>query len=76
MDTIRTTTGLNMTRTADRHDGRLIPNGWKDGMSHGLDRSAHTADAFAKTSDVNDNAAATVTAEFIRDRMRLDAVQT
>ena len=34
------------------------------------------ADTVAKTSDVNDNVAGAVTAEFIRDQLRLEALQT
>ncbi len=54
---------------------QLISISWKDGIHHGLDRAARIADTVAKTSNVNDNAAGALTAEFIRDRLRLEALQ-
>ena len=55
---------------------QLISISWKDGIRQGLHRAAQIADTVAKTSDVNDNAAGAVTAEFIRDQLRLEALQT
>ena len=53
----------------------LISMSWKDGIRHGLDRAAQLADTVARTSEVNDNAAGRI-AEFIRDQLRLEALQT
>jgi hypothetical protein len=54
----------------------LIQISWKDGIRQGLDRAAQIADTVARTSDVNHNTAGAVTAEFIRDQLRLEALQT
>jgi hypothetical protein len=55
---------------------QLISISWKDGIRQGLDRAAKIADTIARTSDVNHNTAGAVTAEFIRDQLRLEALQT
>jgi len=54
----------------------LISMSWKDGIRHGLDRAAQLADTVARTAEVNDNAAGAGIAEFIRDQLRLEALQT
>jgi len=54
----------------------LISMSWKDGIRHGLVRAAQLADTVARTSEVNDNAAGAGIAEFIRDQLRLEALQT
>ena len=54
----------------------LIQISWKDGIRQGLDRAAQIADTVARTSDVNHNTAGAVIAEFIRDQLRLEALQT
>jgi hypothetical protein len=54
----------------------LISISWSDGIRHGLDRAAQIADTVARTSDINDNTAGKFTAEFIRDQLRLEALQT
>ena len=55
---------------------QLISISWKDGIHQGLDRAAQIADTVAKTSEVNDNPVGAVVAEFIRDQLRLEALQT
>jgi hypothetical protein len=55
---------------------QLISISWKDGIRQGLDRAAQIADTVAKTFEVNDNAVGAVVAEFIRDQLRLEALQT
>jgi hypothetical protein len=55
---------------------QLISISWKDGIHQGLYRAAQIADTVAKTSEVNDNAVGAVIAEFIRDQLRLEALQT
>ena len=54
----------------------LISISWKDGIRQGLDHAAQIADTVARTSDINDNTAGKLTAEFIRDQLRLEALQT
>ena len=53
----------------------LISISWSDGIRHGLDRAAQIADTVARTFDVNDNAVGAGAAEFIRDQLRLEALQ-
>ena len=55
---------------------QLISISWKDGIRHGLDRAAQIADTVAKASEVNGSAWGAGIAEFIRDELRLEALQT
>lgn len=55
---------------------QLIAMSWKDGISQGLDRAAQIADTVAKASEVNGSAWGAGIAEFIRDELRLEVLQT
>ena len=54
----------------------LVSICWKDGIRQGLDRAASIADSVATASEVNGSAWGAGIAEFIRDELRLEALQT
>ena len=65
-----------LTNEVAERVAHLISISWKDGIRHGLDRAAQLADTVARTCEMNDNALGAGTAEFIRDQLRLEALQT